>query len=274
MKSAFFIVGIVPLLFSNSALYGQHTVENSPTRAICRARLALSASANEPVDLKDVPDPSSRIETTSVSGGMCAGRLGVGAKARYFAQHSFTPGAFASPLFTVAPELAKPPSRYPRQWRDGVAGFGRMYGDALAFQTAAQTGRFLTGAAFHEDPCYSLSTNRNPLARAIYAIRFTALDKSDSGHTTFALSNFVGAASAGFVGGAYLPAGYNDRSHALSRMGIAFGGFAAANLASEFSPELRWIGKRLHLPRLIVGTSGIKEDALAEREAGTVWKQM
>ena len=269
MKSAFLIVGIVPLLFSNTALYGQQTVENSPTGAVCRARLTLPASANEAVDLKDTCDPSSRIEMTGVSNGLCAGRLGFGGKARYFAQHSFTPGAFATPLFTVAPELAKPPVRYPRQWRDGIGAFGRLYGDALAFQTAAQTGRFLTGVAFHEDPRYSSSTNRNPLARAIHAIAFTALDKSDSGRTTFALSNFVGAASAGLVGGAYLPAGYNDRNHALSRTSIAFGSFAAANLASEFSPELRWVGKRLHLPRLMLGD---KADPPAAREAEIVWK--
>ena len=84
------------------------------------------------------------------------------------------------------------------------------------------------------------------------AIVFTALDESDSGHTTPALSNFAGAASAGFVGNAYLPSGYNDASHAVIRTGIAFGTFAMTNLAVEFSPELNRIGKSLHLLKFLL----------------------
>ena len=173
-------------------------------------------------------------------------------KLRYFRDHSFGPGVFFSPLFTAGPEIANPPAHYPKQWRQGTAAFGRLYGDALAFQTAAQTGRFLTGAAFHEDPRYSRSTSHNPVMRTIHATVFTAFDKSDSGHTTLALSNFAGAASAGFVGNAYLPSGYNDASHAVARTGIAFGSFAFTNLAVEFSPELRRIGRGLHLPKFLL----------------------
>ena len=81
-----------------------------------------------------------------------------------------------------------------------------------------------------------------------HAIAFTAFDRSDSGRTTFALSNFVASASAGFVGNAYLPRGYNDASHGINRMGIEFGSLAVTNLAQEFTPEFRWLGKRMHLP--------------------------
>lgn len=255
MKYAFSVIGIIVLLFSGTARCGQQTAADGSATSASTARPSTRTSANEAINPKETLDPPiCRMETTDVSNAPCSLKLSVGAKARYFARHSFAPGALASPLFTAGPELAKPPIHYPTQWRDGVGAFGRLYGDALAFQTAAQTGRFLTGVAFHEDPRYSASTNRNPLARVIHAIAFTAFDKSDSGHATFAISNFVGAASAGLVGTAYLPTGYNDRSHAVSRMGIMFGSFAATNLASEFSPELRWLGKRLHLPHLMLGT--------------------
>lgn len=88
--------------------------------------------------------------------------------------------------------------------------------------------------------------------RAFHAIVFTAFDESDSGHTTPALSNFAGAASAGFVGKSYLPSGYNDASHAVTRTGIAFGTFAMTNLAVEFSPELNRIGKSFRLPEFLL----------------------
>jgi len=179
----------------------------------------------------------------------CDSRLQFSEKLRHFADHAFGPGAFLSPLFTAGPEMANPPRRYPQQWCRDAAAFGRLYGDALALQTAAQTGRFLTGAVFHEDPRYPRSTSHNPFTRTVHAIVVPAFDESDSGHTTVALSNFAGAASAGFVGNAYLPSGYNDTSHAVVRTGIAFGSFALTNLAVEFSPELRRIGKTLHLPK-------------------------
>lgn len=259
MRYAFLIIGIATLLFSDTALYSLQTGADDSRTVVCAARPAPRASANKAVNPKEASDPPlCRIETRDVSNGLCSSRLSVSAKALYFERHSFAPGAFASPLFTAGPELAKPPVHYPKQWRDDVGAFGRLYGDALAFQTAAQTGRFLTGIAVHEDPRYSTSTNRNALARAIHAIAFTAVDKSDSGRATFAISNFAGAASAGIVGTTYLPAGYNDSSHALGRMGMALASFAASNLASEFSPELRRVGKRLHLPQLILGTTGEK----------------
>lgn len=178
-------------------------------------------------------------------------RLSFSAKARRFEHLSLGPGAFIAPLFTAGPELASPPAHYPAEWREGAEALGRTYGDALAMQTAAQTGRFLAGAALREDPRYRPSTSHNPLVRTMHAMMFTVFDQSDSGHSTVAFSNFAGAVSAGFVGNAYLPRGYDDTSHAISRMSIAFGSFAGANLFSEFTPELRRLGKRLGMPQRI-----------------------
>ena len=82
----------------------------------------------------------------------------------------------------------------------------------------------------------------------LHAITFAAFDRSDSGRTTVAASNFLGAAAGGFVGNAYLPLGYDDPSHAVTRMGIQFGFFVAENLVDEFRPELQHLRKTLHLP--------------------------
>lgn len=193
-----------------------------------------------------------RDDATCTLSETCYRRLNFVGKFHYFADHSFGPGPFIGALFTAGPEMAIPPAHYPKRWRQGGAAFSRFYGDALAFQAAAETGKFLTGAAFHEDPRYSCSASRNPLLRTMHAVVFTAFDRSDSGHTTLALSNFAGSAAAGFVGNAYLPGGYNDTSHAVARMGIAFGSFALTNLATEFSPELRNMGRDLHLPKFMI----------------------
>ena len=53
-----------------------------------------------------------------------------------------------------------------------------------------------------------------------------------------AISNFVGSAAGGFVGNAYLPAGFNDVTHAGQRATVRFGAFAAGNLFREFAPQM------------------------------------
>ena len=84
--------------------------------------------------------------------------------------------------------------------------------------------------------------------RSFHALAFTFVDKSDSGHNRVALANFAGAEAGGFVGNLYLPAGFNNLSHAETRTAIAFGGFAAQNLLREFAPDLLKATRRLHAP--------------------------
>jgi hypothetical protein len=178
----------------------------------------------------------------------CGGHPDSTRKAECFAHRSLSIGAFIGPLFMAVPEFAKPPAGYPREWRRGAAAFGRLYGDALALGTVQQTSRFLTGLALHEDLRYCPAASRNPLKRVLHAITFAAFDRSDSGRTRLAASNFLSSAAGGFVGNAYLPGGYDDTSHALTRMGFQFGFIVVENLVDEFRPELRHLRKTLHLP--------------------------
>ncbi len=154
---------------------------------------------------------------------------------------------FIPPIY-AAIRMADPPAEYPRDWRQGAGAFGRNYGNALAARTSLETGRFLTGALLHEDFRYRPSTSKNPFARSFHALAFTFVDKSDSGHNRIALANFAGAGASGFVGNLYLPAGYNDLSHADTRVAIAFGGLAAQNLLREFTPDLLRTTQRWHTP--------------------------
>ena len=243
-------VAVVPLLVSGVALHGQQARADAVGRDDAQLEAPTPAGPSaRTVDLVKAPVFSRGVnDSRCPSDVLSCDRLGFAGKARYSAGHSFAPGAFIGLLVWSAPILAQPPAHYPKDWRQGAGALGRLYGDALAFQTTAQTGRFLAGVAFHEDPRYSASTSRNPFERALHAVASTAFDRSDSGRTTFAISSFAASASAGFVGNAYLPHGYNDPSHAISRMGLEFGSLAVTNLAQEFNPEFRWLGKRMHLP--------------------------
>ncbi len=175
---------------------------------------------------------------------------------RYYARHSFDPGSLLSPALPAAILMLNPPHHYPREWKDGGGAFGRNFGNALAAEQAANAGKFLGCAVFGEDPRYFPDTHTNPFHRVYHALAFTVVDNSTHGRPRLALSNFAGAAAGGFVGMAYLPDGYTDAIHAGQRAGGTFVGyvptqivgFATHNVTEEFSPELKWLRRKLHIP--------------------------
>jgi len=170
-------------------------------------------------------------------------RVGLDDKFSYYLTETYlNPSALTAPTFRAGLRMANPPGKgptqYPPEWRQGAEAFGRNYGDAFAERTSFQTVRFVTGIVTREDPRYVPSSSHNVLARSLHALSFTFVDRSDSGHPMPALSNFLGAAAGGFVGNTYLPAGFNDVTHAGQRATIRFGFAAGGNLFREFAPQM------------------------------------
>jgi len=178
-------------------------------------------------------------------------RLSFHDKFTIYVHQAFGPPALILPAFSAAMGMANPPNHYAHDWRDGGAAFGNLYGDAVARATSLQTARFLAGAALHEDLRYKRSSSTNPLSRTVHALVFTVVDKTDSGRNTIAVSNFAAAAAGGFVGMSYLPAGYNDVTHAEQRMALQFETLALKNLAVEFEPQWGPLVRKLRIPKLI-----------------------
>jgi hypothetical protein len=168
---------------------------------------------------------------------------GFGDKFHYYLTETYlNPSALTAPAFRAGIRMANPPGKgataYPNDWRQGGEGFGRNYGDAVAQRVSFQTARFATGAIVREDPRYLPSSSHNFFARSFHAFAFTFVDHSDSGHCMPALSNFVGAAASGFVGNTYLPAGFDNVTHAGQRATLQFGFAAGGNLFREFAPQM------------------------------------
>lgn len=177
-------------------------------------------------------------------------------QASHYARDAFSAGSLLIPALPAGINMASPPNHYPREWKDGASAFGRNFGDALAAEEAAKAGKFLACALLHEDPRYFPDTRTNPMHRVFHALAFTLVDSSTTGRRRLAVSNLAGVAAGGFVGTAYLPAGYSDAIHAGQRAGgmlVGYAqtqvvGFATQNVIEEFSPELKALGRLLHLP--------------------------
>ena len=160
---------------------------------------------------------------------------------------SFSPLAFVVPAGEAGVTMADPPTRYPRDWSDGGGAFARNYGSELGRHTTGGYAHFAAAALLREDPRYTPSRRTNYFARTLHAMAFTVVDRSDSGHRTFAASNFAGSAAAGFIGMAWEPDGFNDSTHAWQRSAVELSSFASHNLIEEFSPELNRILVKFHM---------------------------
>jgi hypothetical protein len=244
MKNTIF-VSLLALLILPTIASGQDAVQplpNAPSSQITAEGSTdiyeIGQRAADSSSSSVVIDPVATRPAPAIRAG-----IGVGGKFRYYLTETyFSPSALTAPTFRAGLRMANPPgkgaTKYPPQWRQGAEAFGRNYGDALAERVSFQTARFVTGAITREDPRYVSSSSHNVFARSLHALTFTLVDRSDSGHPMPALSNFVGAAAGGFVGNTYLPAGFNDVTHASQRATMRFGFAAGGNLFREFAPQM------------------------------------
>ena len=177
--------------------------------------------------------------------------LTVQEKVSVYVHRTFSPPAFILPALGASLSMLNPPSHYPREWKDGAHAFGRLYGNTVATATARETASMLASVALHEDPRYRPSGSTNVLYRAFHALSYTVMARADSGKRTIAVSHFAGAAAGGLVGMAYLPAGFNDATHAQQRMAMQLATVAIHNLAAEFQPQWGPIVKKLRIPKLL-----------------------
>jgi hypothetical protein len=185
--------------------------------------------------------------------GLTRAPLTIQDKFLIYAHKTFGPPAVILPAFGAGLGMLNPPSKYPREWKDGAAAFGRNYGYRVADHTSRNTAQFLTGTLLHEDPRYLRSTSINPFARTVHALAFTIFDKTDHGRTTFAASNFASAAAGGFVGMGILPNGYNDVTHAEQHMASEFLQIGIGNVLTEFEPQWGPWARKLRIPKLLPG---------------------
>ncbi len=185
-----------------------------------------SSSQASPPAQTSQPSP---IAPSRVNGGSKAtpGPLTQAERTQYVLRQLAAPehlfGYSASALF----HMANPPGRgstyYPKQWRVGGPGFGRNFGDAAAEDQTKHVGKYVSGALLREDPRYYPSADSNVGRRAMHAVLFTLVDRSNDGARRPAISNLVGAAAGGYVGDAYLPPGFRNQAHATQRSLVNLG---------------------------------------------------
>ena len=179
-------------------------------------------------------------------------RLTAKDKFQIYIHQNFGPQNFILPAVGAGFLMLHPPPHYPHDWEDGGGAFGRC-GMENRSRRAPRGERVSCWQSLPgmKGPRYVPSGSKNALVRTFHAVAFTFADKTDSGHKTFAFSNFAGAAAGGFVGMVLLPDGYNDATHAEQRALRGLATAAVRNIVTEFRPEWAPILRKIHVPNIL-----------------------
>jgi len=124
-------------------------------------------------------------------------------------------------------------------FRQGAAGYGRYYwhvfvdGAIENYMTEA-----IVPAATREDPRYYTLGHGGFMKRTAYAATRLVITRTNSGKSTFNLSEVVGAGAAAGIGNLYYPAQSNPWVKTYQRWGTQVGLDGVFNVLKEFWPDI------------------------------------
>jgi hypothetical protein len=139
--------------------------------------------------------------------------------------------------------IAQASNPYP-EWGDGGEGYAKRFGAAVADEASGHIFKgFLFPTLLRTDPRYFRKAEGGAGSRIGYAVTRVFVTRTDSGHSTFNASEFLGAASSAALSNVYYPHSGSSTNDAVSRAGLGIAADMGWNVFKEFWPDIK---KKLH----------------------------
>jgi hypothetical protein len=132
----------------------------------------------------------------------------------------------------------------PHEWGEGFDGYAKRYGSAFAGNFSRQTFAWMLESAFHQDPRYFPSEDKNKKQRALNALKQVIVCKNDDGRPSFAYARVFSDFGAAQLENVWQPRSTSSVGAGFKRGFIGLGADAAYNLMQEFIPFTRPISLR------------------------------
>jgi hypothetical protein len=126
----------------------------------------------------------------------------------------------------------------PPEWGQGARGYGRRFGNNLAYNAVRNTLTLGVSVALHEDNRYFASQQRTAGRRLLHALASPAIAHRDSGRATVSVSNLLGIAGASTLSRTWAPGSWQGGNNIGRSIGFTFAGMAGLNVAREFVPDI------------------------------------
>jgi hypothetical protein len=128
---------------------------------------------------------------------------------------------------------------FPKEWGQGMSGYGKRLGSELAYSGVRNTMAFALDTTLHEDPHYYRSTDTGFWRRMKHAFRGTVLTRTDSGGETLSWWRLGSAYGATYLSNQWYPDRVNTVKYDLTEGTTQIGFDFLANVGSEFWPDIK-----------------------------------
>jgi hypothetical protein len=139
---------------------------------------------------------------------------------------------------TAASALVSQGLDSPHEWGQGMAGYGKRFGNDLAENGVRTTLTLAYSFALHEDNRYFASGKSNAALRILHAAFSPFEAHRADGSVRFSFSNAAGVVSASLISRAWAPSSWQGGANIGRNIGLTFAGQAAFNAFREFVPDL------------------------------------
>lgn len=154
-----------------------------------------------------------------------------------------TKDSFDWPEFFVAASITELDtlSGQDPEWGQGVKGYAKRYGAALADQTISN---YLTEAilptVLHEDPRYfRLGPGHSPAHRILHALSWVIINKTDANHNSPNISELLGSGASAAIGWWYYPQAERLAGSVMDRFVTQVSFDAASSCLKEYWPDIK-----------------------------------
>lgn len=163
--------------------------------------------------------------------------LDVKDKLHFHAKATFGPVALAGAAIYAG---IMQEASFPREWGQGVRGYGREFGSTVAASGLHSALAFGLDSTLHQDPRYFRAGGSGGFwRRSGHAFRGTLLTRTDSGRETLSTWRLGSAYGAAFISNEWYPDRVNTVRLGFVQGSTTLGFELIGNLAAEFWPDVK-----------------------------------
>jgi hypothetical protein len=126
----------------------------------------------------------------------------------------------------------------PRQWGQGVAGYGKRFVNDLAYNGVHCSLTYASSILLNEDNRYFAAEEKGAWPRVRHALAGVFTAHNRGGRTVFTTSSMVGIAGASLISRTWSPESWRTPTGTARSMAISVAGAAGFNLVREFLPGI------------------------------------
>ena len=158
------------------------------------------------------------------------------AKLSYHARNTYAPASIAG---VAAYATVLHADTAPTEWGQGGGAYAKRFGSTLAWSGIHSAMAFGLDSTLHQDPRYYRSGSGGFWRRSGHALRGTMLTRTDSGGETISTWRIGSAYGAAYLSNQWYPDRLNTVRLDLIQGSVTLGFDLAANLGSEFWPDIK-----------------------------------